>query len=49
MTETQGWQLIGIAWLAIAVINEPVDAGTLLCAALSIGSFIAAFRTAGKP
>ena len=49
MTEHQGWHLIGIGWLAIAIIDEPVDAGTLFYAGVSIVSFIVAVCTAGKP
>ena len=46
MTESQGWHLIGIAWLAILVLDKPVDIGSLLYVFAAIGAGLAAWRTA---
>lgn len=36
MTRSQGYELIGIAWLALSVYDKPVDLGSLVyfCAAI---------------
>lgn len=48
MTEAQGWHLIGVAWLAMAAFDKPVDVGTLLYGICAIVALIASFRTGGK-
>lgn len=44
MTESQGWQLIGIAWLAMAAFDKPTDLGTLIYAGMALRGF---FKAAG--
>lgn len=44
MTRSQGWHLIGIAWLAMAAFDKPYDPGTGLYLALAGYAFISAVR-----
>ena len=45
MAESQGWHLIGIAWLAMAAFNKPIDIGSLLYVFAAICAFMASWRT----
>ena len=42
MSRDQGYELIGIAWLAMAAFDKPVDPGSLIYVGLAIWSFIRA-------
>lgn len=45
MSQQQGYELIGIAWLAMAAFDTPHDAGTLIYVGLSVWAFARAFRS----
>ena len=44
MSRSQGYELIGIAWLAMAAFDKPSNAGSLLYVAAAAWSFIRAAR-----
>lgn len=49
MTRAQGYELIGIAWLAMAAFDKPIDWGSLVYVCAAIWAFCraadAAFRS----
>ncbi len=45
MTEAQGYQGLGLGWLAMAAFDTPHDAGTLVYAALALVMFIKAVKS----
>lgn len=44
MSRAQGYELIGIAWLAFAAFDKPIDTGSLLYIAAAAWAFIRAAR-----
>lgn len=40
MTERQGWHFLGIAWLAMAAFDKPIDGGSLFYVVMSFNCFI---------
>ena len=44
MSKSQGFEVIGIAWLAVAILDNPTDAGTGVYLAGAILAFARAFN-----
>jgi len=43
MTRAQGYEIIGIAWLALAAFDKPIDWGSLIYLCAAIWAFWSAF------
>lgn len=47
MTKSQAYELIGVAWLAVAAFDEPHDFGTIIYVGLAVSAFYRACRADG--